>query len=399
MSKNKKYCLYLIKLIEENPKLANDYFNILNKNNLFKDLCLNEISYLFIQKIIKNLNIQNINELITQILKKNFLELCLNKNGSLVIQILIEKIYDDEKLVILFNHLLSQNLLEIILNEYSNEIIMKYFSLIKFPLNNEIFLLIQNNLIQICLHKFSVIAIEKVISELKNNEQKFNILFSIASITNLIIYDQFGSLLIQKILNLNIENINKIIIQQYLFQFNKNACQKFSSFLFDQIFSLCNFETKQFLIKNICNIDNIKLLLFDFFGNYVLLNIINSSIEPYKTKYLQIIAMLFNYLKLFPIGNNIIQKYLISFPHLIKYLNFNSNNNNSNFNNFINQNNFNSKNYFEQNKFSYNLNNQIPENISYNFLNLNFNNFLNYYYNNSNNINIKLNLNNKSNFL
>ena len=397
MSKNKNYCLYLIKLIEENRKLANDYYNIINKNNIFKDLCLNEISSLFIQKIIKNLNSQNLYELITQTIKKNFLELCLNKNGSLVIQIIIEKIYNDEKLVNLFNHLLSQNLLEIILNEFSNEIIIKYFSLIQFPLNNEIFLLIKNNLIQICLHKFSVIAIENVINELKNNEQKFNILFSIASITNLIIYEQFGSLLIQKILNLKIENINKIIIQQYLFQFNKNVCQKFSSFLFEQIFSLCNFETKQFLIKNLCNIDNIKLLLFDFFGNYVLLNIIKSSIEPYKTKYFQIIAMLFNYLKLFPMGNNIIQKYLISFPNLINYLNFNNSNNNNNFNNFINQNNFNSKNYFEHNELNYNLNNQIPENINNNFLNLNFNQFLNYYNNNSNNINI--NLNNKSNFL
>ena len=238
-----------------------------------------------------------------------------------------------------------------------------------------------------------MIAIEKLINELKNNEQKFNLLFSIASITNLIIFEQYGSLLIQKILNLNIENVNNIIIQQYLFQFNKNACQKFSSLLFNQIFSLCNFETKQFLIKNVCNIDNIKLLLFDFFGNYVLLNIINSSIEPYKTKYLQFVTMLFNILKYYPFGNNIIQNYLISFPELINYLNCNNNNN---FNNFINQNNFNNY-YFEQNKLNYNLSNKIPENINNN--NLNFNQFLNFYNNNkSNNININLNLNN-TNFL
>ena len=319
------------------------------------------------------------------------MELCLNKNGSLIIQIIIENIYKHSNLINLFNQLLSQNLLEIILNEFSNEIINKYFSLIDFPLNNEIFLLIKNNLIQICLHKFSVIAIEKLIYELKNNELKFNLLFSIASITNLIIIEQYGSLLIQKILNLNIENVNNIIIQQYFFQFNKNACQNFSSLLFNQIFSLCNFETKQFLIKNICNIDNIKLLLFDFFGNYVLFNIINSSIEPYKTKYFQFVAMLFNYLKYFPFGNNIIQKYLINFPELINYLNFNINNNN--FNNFINQNNFNN-NYYEQNKLNYNLNNNIQENINNNKLNCN--QFLNYYNNNSNNININLN---NANFL
>ena len=211
----------------------------------------------------------------------------------------------------------------------------------------------------ICLHKFSIIAIESLINNLKNNEQKLRILFSIASITNYIINDQYGSLLILKILNLKNDNINQIIIQQYLYQFNRNACQKISSFLFNQIFSLCTFETKQYLIKNICNLENIKLLLFDYFGNSVLLMIISSSIEPYRTKYFQIVTMLFEFLKLFPFGNTIIQKYLISFPELINYLNFNNSNNNNFSNNFsnINQNNFNSINYFEPNKINYNLNN------------------------------------------
>ena len=75
------------------------------------------------------------------------------------------------------------------------------------------------------------------------------------------------------------------------------------------------------IIKNLCNYNSIKFLLYNMYGNYVLQQIITISNEPYKSIYIKNVAMLFNGLFMFPFGNIVIYKLKCQFPELNNYIN------------------------------------------------------------------------------
>ena len=77
------------------------------------------------------------------------------------------------------------------------------------------------------------------------------------------------------------------------------------------------------IIKNLCNYNSIKFLLYNMYGNYVLQQIISVSNEPYKSTYIKYIAMLLNGLLLYPFGNVVLYKLKNTFPELNNYINMN----------------------------------------------------------------------------
>ena len=81
------------------------------------------------------------------------MEICLNPHGTRVIQKLIERIYNYDLLLEKFNMLLHPNLFEIIMNQNSTHIIIKYMNLIRFPKNKNILFFIRKNLFSLATHK------------------------------------------------------------------------------------------------------------------------------------------------------------------------------------------------------------------------------------------------------
>ena len=89
------------------------------------------------------------------------------------------------------------------------------------------------------------------------------------------------------------------------------------------------------VIKNIYNYSNIRILLYDIYGNYILQQIVKEASEPYKNYYIQLIGSFIDGLKIFPYGNLIFQKFISNFPELLNFVNINSNIVNNNISNFI----------------------------------------------------------------
>jgi hypothetical protein len=321
--KNQKGCRFLQQILDENHKLASQKIYYIIKNYI-KDISIDPFGNYFIQKVIKYLNHNQIKDLL-HCISNNFLEICLNQHGTRVIQKLIEKIQNDDDLINLFNGFFLKNLLEIILNPNSTHILIKYISLIRYPENEKIIEFIKDNLYIICTNKYSCCTLQKIIEFLHNKKE---ILISISNISNLLFNDQFGNYVIQFILSLNDIEINNIIIKNYLDNFEKNVSNKYSSNIFSKCLEFCNLETKQMIIQNLCNYDSVKFLLYNMYGNYVLQQIIFASNEPFKSKYFENIAMLINGLYFYPFGNIVIYKLKCNFPELNDYIN--SGNNNSN---------------------------------------------------------------------
>ena len=353
--KNQTGCRFLQRKIDENPKISREYIYPIISDKI-KDLSLDSFGNYFIQKIIEQLTINQINEMINNQISENFLEICLNPHGTRVIQKLLERIYNNH-LLNTFNNLIIPNLLEIILNPNSTHIIIKYISLVKSPNNESIVNFINKNLFSVATHKHSCFTLQKVIESVDVNQKK-NLLISLAQISNMLFNDQYGNYVAQFVLCLDDKEANKIIVRNYLLDFKNNTSNKFSSNVFEKCLKHCDFETKQIIIKRLCNYESVRYLLYDMYGNYVLQQTMIASNEPYRTMYIQLVAPLLDGLRILPFGNIVIHKLITNFPEIMNYININRNNyfqgiNNmgigfNNNNNMGNMNNMNNINYMNQ---------------------------------------------------
>jgi hypothetical protein len=282
-------------------------------------------------------------------------------------------------------------MLEIFLNQSSTHIIIKYISLIKYPNNQIVYKYIVDNIYYIATHKHSCCTLQKCLNE-GNNTQRKEILISLANISSQLFADQYGNYAIQFALSLKDEEANKIIISNYLGNFQENISNKISSNVYEKVLEYCDFNTKQYIIKSLCNFETVKKLLYDTYGNYVLQKTLLASTEPYRSMYIKFIAPLINNLKNLPNGLIIIHKIVSHFPELQNYVQTNSNKNRNynmyyNFNNNMNNNNnYNINNNHmsyknNENKVAFFNNNIGDINNQYNNKRLdNFNNN-NFYYN------------------
>ena len=261
------------------------------------------------------------------------MEVALNPHGSRVIQKLFGRIYVYQDIINKFNECLQNWMLEIFLNQSSTYIIITYISYIKYPNNQLIYSFIVQNIYYIATHKHSCCTLQKCLEE-GNDIQRQEILISLAYISNQLFNDQFGNYAVQFALSLKNEVANRIIVSQYLNEFQKNISNRISSNVYEKILEFCDFQTKQNIIKSLCNFETVKSLLYNSYGNYVLQKTILSANEPYRSMYIQFLAPLIEGLKNLPNGYIIIHKILNQFPELQNFSNNNlkSNKNCKNFN-------------------------------------------------------------------
>ena len=393
ISENQSGCRLLQNKLQQNSDRADDFYKSIKSKNILKKITIDSFGNYFIQKLLEYISSDLISEFFINIICPSFMEISLNPHGSRVIQKLLERIYNNQNLMKIFNECLQNSMLEIFLNQSSTHIIIKYISLIKYPNNQIVYKYIVDNIYYIATHKHSCCTLQKCLNE-GNNTQRKEILISLANISSQLFADQYGNYAIQFALSLKDEEANKIIISNYLGNFQENISNKISSNVYEKVLEYCDFNTKQYIIKSLCNFETVKKLLYDTYGNYVLQKTLLASTEPYRSMYIKFIAPLINNLKNLPNGLIIIHKIVSHFPELQNYVqtnsnkirnyniyyNYNFNNNMNNNNNYnINNNHMSYKN--NENKVAFFNNNIGDINNQYNSKRLdNFNNN-NFYYN------------------
>ena len=390
VSENQSGCRLLQNKLQQNSDRANDFYKSMKSKKILKKMTIDSFGNYLIQKLFEYISNDLISEFFITIICPSFMEISLNPHGSRVIQKLLERIYNNPNLMKIFNECLINSMLEIFLNQSSTHIIIKYISLIKYPNNQIIYKYLVDNIYYIATHKHSCCTLQKCLEE-GNNTQRKEVLMSLANISSELFADQYGNYAIQYALSLKNEEANKIIISNYLGNFQKNISNKISSNVYEKVLEYCDFNTKQYIIKSLCNFETVKKLLYDTYGNYVLQKTLLVANEPYRSMYIKFIAPLIDNLKALPNGLIIIHKIVSHFPELQNYVQINSNkykncNMNYNFNNNMNNNNYNINNnhmFFQNNENKavfYNNNIGNINNQYYNKTSDNFNNN-NFYYN------------------
>ena len=340
LTENQSGCRLLQNKLQQNPSSANSIYNLIKMKLSLKRLSIDSFGNYLIQKLLELISDDLVIEFFNNVVCPSFMEIALNPHGSRVIQKLISRIYMNQVIMNIFNQLLQSSMLEIFLNQCSTYIIITYITYIKYPNNQIIYSFIIQNIYYIATHKHSCCTLQKCLEE-GNNIQRQEILMSLAYISNQLFSDQFGNYAIQYALSLKNEMANKIITNQYLNNFRQNISDKISSNVYEKVLEFCDFQTKQNIIKSLCNFETVKSLLYDSYGNYVLQKTILAANEPYRSMYLNFIAPLIDGLKNIPNGYIINHKILNQFPEIQslgqnnnqnKMKNYNINSNSKNFN-------------------------------------------------------------------
>jgi len=334
LTENQSGCRLLQNKIQQYPFYANSIYQTIKMRLNIKKLSIDSFGNYLIQKLLEFIPDELIQDYFNTVIFPSFMEIALNPHGSRVIQKLLGRIYNSQDMMSKFNLCLQNSMLEIFLNQCSTYIIITYISYIKYPNNQIIYSFIVQNIYYIATHKHSCCTLQKCLEE-GNNMQKQEILMSLAYISNQLFNDQFGNYAIQFALSLKNEVANQIIISQYLNDFQKNISNRISSNVYEKVLEFSDFQTRQHIIKSLCNFETVKSLLYNSYGNYVLQKTILASNEPYRSMYIKYMAPLIDGLKNLPNGYIIIHKILNQFPELQS---FSANNSKMNKNYNINSN-------------------------------------------------------------
>ena len=338
LTENQSGCRLLQNKIQQYPFYANNIYQTIKMKLNIKKLSIDSFGNYLIQKLLEFISNELIQDYFNNVIYPSFMEVALNPHGSRVIQKLLGRIYNSQDMMNKFNLCLQNSMLEIFLNQCSTYIIITYISYIKYPNNQIIYSFIVQNIYYIATHKHSCCTLQKCLEE-GNNLQKQEILISLAYISNQLFNDQFGNYAIQFALSLKNEVANQIIISQYLNEFQKNISNRISSNVYEKVLEFCDFQTRQNIIKSLCNFETVKSLLYNSYGNYVLQKTILASNEPYRSMYIKYMAPLIDGLKNLPNGYIIIHKILNQFPELQSFSPNNSKmNKNYNINNNVGNN-------------------------------------------------------------
>ena len=289
--------LYWIKLYE----LSNDLFG----------------NY-FIQTLIPELDSNNLISF-TNIVISNLLNLCLNPHGTRVVQILINNIKDNKyNLLLSFKNALPKIMDKLINNLNGSFVLMHYAATIK---DNEIIYdFLNNNLVEIATNSYSCSALQKLI-DLGTNKQKQQLLISIINNTDKLVGSQCGLYVLQFIMNKNNYYINDTILDKIINKIIFLSKRKYSSNVIEKCLETCSPERVNQLINIFKNETIIRDLIKDIFGNYVIQKLlIVCTNDEIKEQILENIAQEFNTLQNLSFGQKLINKLIVSYPQIKKYL-------------------------------------------------------------------------------
>ena len=311
LGKNQKYCIYLQKKIENNPKLLTTLFYP-NALRHILELSNDQFGNYLISSIIKNLPEDLINKFIKGI---PISRVGTNQYGTKVLQTLIDYLGNDKNLLLFIEKMLPH--LVTLINDLNGIHIVQKLINIK----SKHIQLIYNNIFQniklIAITREGISFIKKllVILDEKNLTSLIN---SINDNLEDIITNQYGNFVIQEIIWKDNLSLKYLVIDNIIKNIVNFSNHKFSSNIIEKCIDIE--ESKEKAIDEILKHDNFEKILLNEYGNYVIQKALKKSDQNKQQIMLNSIVPLVRKLQGLPYGQKLLSKLFISYPKLSIYI-------------------------------------------------------------------------------
>ena len=179
---------------------------------------------------------------------------------------------------------------------------------------------LNSNIVEIATNSYSCSALQKLI-DLGTNKQKQQLLINLINNTDNLVGNQCGLYVLQFIMNKNNYYINDTILDKIINKIIFLSKRKYSSNVIEKCLETCSPEKVNVLINIYNNETIIRDLIKDIFGNYVIQKLlIVCTNDEIRKQILRYIATEFNNLKNLSFGQKLMNKLIISYPEIKKYL-------------------------------------------------------------------------------
>ena len=242
-----------------------------------------------------------------KLIKGKFLSIIKNHKGSKIFQKYIKPNNTSDEIIHLLFLELSKNLEEFMTNPYSNYFFKKFF--ICLNSDDRIYLLkkIEKSIVKLSLDEIGTYPIQTIIEFLNNKIEKMIVINSIKDHIEELIYNQYGSYVIEKLISSFEENdipflYNFIALNFIQLSFNNNAICVIKKLLSLKLGNYMHNIIKNFVIKNY------KEFILHPCGNFVI-----QGIVEYWDDYLDIINLYINNffnLSLEKYASNVIERFI-----------------------------------------------------------------------------------------
>jgi len=318
LGKDQAACRYVQKLISENPTNTLRIFYEPICDKIFQ-LINDQFGNYLIQKILVYLNEDQLINIL-KIITPQFFEICCNNHGTRVLQ----KFIDCSKTVKVKNYFyfLLKPLITPLLKELKGTFIVQKFAEVNKEYEHEINQIIVENSHDLATHRHGCCVIQKYL-ELNDPIMTPLLLDKLIENCLLLIVDQFGNYVIQSILLMRIKKYGNKLAEQISQNVVYYAKHKYSSNVVEKCFDYCDGIYLNNLMMNVQKKENLRELILDEHGNYVVQKVLRLSDPKTRKDMLKMIISLFDKLKAYSFGERVINKLYTTYPMIadINYMN------------------------------------------------------------------------------
>ena len=309
LGKDQSACRYIQKIIGENPSEGLRIFYETICDNIL-ELINDQFGNYLIQKILTYLNEDQLINIL-KLISFHFFDICCNNHGTRVLQ----KFMDYSKTPKVVNHFyrLLKPLITPLLKELKGTFIVQKFAKVYPDYEDEINEIIIQNSPDLSTHRHGCCVIQNYL-ELKDPIMTPRLLDKLIENCLLLIVDQFGNYVIQTILLMGVKKYGNKLAENISQNIVYYAKHKYSSNVVEKCFDYCDGIYLYNLMMNVQRKENLRELILDEHGNYVVQKVLLLSDSKMKIAMLKIIVPLFDQLKARPYGERVINKLYASYP-------------------------------------------------------------------------------------
>ena len=266
-----------------------------------------------IQKIISYLSQEQLHNLLV-IISGQFYEISCNPHGTRVLQKLIELIKTSE-LRTFFYELVRPIVCQLLKDLNGTYIVQKFVKYNLYDYGIKINQIIIDNSVELCTFRHGCCVIQKYL-ETRDQNMLPQLIYKLLDGFNSLIIDQFGNYVIKTILFIGNPEYNNRIGEYISMNIVFYSKHKYSSNVVEKCFDFCQGFYLNKLIFIVQQENNLKELILDEHGNYVVQKVLSISNMKKKKEMLSVIKSLFPVLRQTHFGERIIHRISMTYPNI-----------------------------------------------------------------------------------
>ncbi|KAI9836195.1 MAG: hypothetical protein M1819_001532 [Sarea resinae] len=324
------------KLNQHNARFAN--LQLEHLRGEIYGLCKDQHGCRFLQKKLEERNAEHVHMIFLET-NQHVVELMTDPFGNYLCQKLLEYANDDERTVLINNA--APQMVKIALNQHGTRALQKMIEFISTPeqiqtiicaLQDRVVELIQdlngNHVIQKCLnrlssedaqfifdavgancvvvgtHRHGCCVLQRCIDHASGN-QKAQLIRQISGNSFALVQDPFGNYVVQYILDLGEPSFSEPLWHGFLGSIPALSKQKFSSNVIEKCLRTADHNTKQLMIEEMLNPNELEKMLRDSFANYVVQTAMDYADPETKSRLVESIRPILPAIRSTPYGRRI----------------------------------------------------------------------------------------------